>query len=136
MTKEQLQNYKSNQRVIERNRKKIEDEKLKDIPVINGKVTGSIKEFPYIPTTFSVQMDEPVEADLSRKRIERLQREIIKAQEENEQVERYIATIEDKVTKEIFTYRFIDGMRIVDIGKKLGYTHGRVSQIVKKFLKD
>ena len=46
---------------IEYNKRKIEQLKKKDIPVVAGKVTGSSREFPYTERRFGVQMEEPVE---------------------------------------------------------------------------
>lgn len=47
---------------------KLRDRAL-DIPVVSGKVTGSSHDWPYIETHYTVQMDEPREADLINKRI-------------------------------------------------------------------
>lgn len=131
-----LESYQSNKRLIERNRKKIEDEQFKDIPVVRGKVTGSSHEFPYTSQRFTVEMDEPEEADRQRRRIARWEKEIRKAKEDMEAVEHYISGIADAGDREIFTYRYIDGMKVKDVAEAVGYTKGRISQIIKKYLKD
>lgn len=136
MNKRILESYQANKRLIEHNKKKIEDERCKDIPVVMGKVTGSSHEFPYTERRFSVEMDEPIESDKSIRRIARWEREIAQAEREIEEVEKFIASIEDARVKEIFTYRYIDNMKVVEIACKIGYTKGRVSQIISNHLKD
>lgn len=136
MTRKQLESYQSNKRLVERNKKKIEDECCKDIPVVMGKVKGSSPDFPYTPQRFSVQMDEPVEADKANKRIARWEKEINQAEKEMDEVEQFIDGIEDARDRDMLSYRYIDGMRVVDVAWKMGYTHGRVSQIISKYIKD
>lgn len=131
-----LESYQINKRLIERNRQKIEDEQAKEIPTVMGKVTGSSQDFPYIGRRFSVEMDEPVEAEKSARRIVRWENEIKKARRQNEEIEKFISGIKDVRDREIFTYRYIDGMKVVDVAKNVNYTKGRVSQIIKKYVKD
>lgn len=136
MDKKTLESYKSNERLIERNRKKIEDEKMREIPVVKGKVRGSSHEFPYIEQSYTVEMDEPVEADQQSKRIKRWNQEIAQAEQENAGIEQFINGIADPKAREIFQYRYLDGMKAKEVGGIVGYTHGRVFQIIKKYLKD
>lgn len=136
MDRKALESYQPNKRLIERNKKKIEDEQFKEIPAVKGKVTGSSHDFPYIEQRYTVEMDEPVEAEKRRKNIEKLKRGIQKAEREMEEVEEFISLIPDAGDREIFTYRFIDGMKVKDVAVAVGYTHGRVSQIISKYLKD
>lgn len=136
MTKKMLEAYQPNKRLIDRNYKKIEDERFREIPGVLGKVKGSSKDFPYIEQHFSVEMDEPTEADKQSKRIRRWRDEIDRAEEETEAVEQFVSGIPDARDRELFTYRYIDGMRVTEVAKVVGYTHGRVSQIIKKYLKD
>lgn len=136
MDKKLLESYHVNKRLIERNRKKIEDEQCKDIPVVTGKVKGSSHDFPYTEQRFSVQMDEPAESDKSHRRIAQWEQEIKRAEKEQVVIEQFIAGIENVRDREIFTYRYIDGMKAVVVAKKVGYTKGRVSQIISQYVKD
>lgn len=136
MTKKDLESYQANKRLIERNKKKIEEERLKDLPAYEGKVKGSSKEFPYTERRFSAYMNDPVEEQKSVKKIRQLQEEMKKAEEKCLEVENFIRGIKDVRIKEIFTYRFLDGAKITDTAKKIGYSHSRISQIISKFLKD
>lgn len=136
MTKEFLNSYQSNKRLAERLKGKIEEEKMREIPVVAGKVKGSMKGFPYIERRFSVQMTEPIEAAVCLKKIQKYQSELILVETRMKKVEDFIDSILDSQIREIFTYRFLDGMTAAEVGKKVGYTHGRVSQIISKYLKD
>lgn len=136
MDRKTLESYQPNKRIIERNRKKIEEERFRDIPVVKGKVTGSSHEFPYIEQRFSVEMDEPIEAERQRKNIARWEKEIQKVEKEMEDVERFIEGISDAGDREIFTYRFIDGKTVSKVAEMVGYTKGRISQKISKYLKD
>lgn len=136
MNKILLESYQANKRLIERNEQKIEDEQCKDMPVIKGKVKGSSKEHPYIMQHYTVQMNDPIEIETSNRRILKWQQEIAQAKKEMEEVEQFIDGIKDVRIKEVFTYRYIDGMKAIDVANKLGYTKGRISQIISKLVKD
>lgn len=136
MNRKMLESYQANRRLIERNRQKIADEQAKEIPAVMGKVTGSSHDFPYIERRFSVEMDDPVESDKTIRRIARWEEEMKTAGKQNEEVENFIAAIKDIRVREIFTYRYIDGLKAVDVAEKVNYTKGRVSQIIKKYVKD
>lgn len=135
VTREQLESYLANKRLIIRNEKKIEEERCRDVTAVMGTVKGSSSEFPYIERRFTVQMDDPVEADKISRRIARWEQEIVQAEREMEEVEHFISRIGNARDREILTYRYIDGMKVVDIADEIGYTHGRVSQIISKYLK-
>lgn len=136
MNKTLLESYQANKRLIERNEKKIEDEQCKDMSVVKGKVEGSSKEHPYIMQHYTVQMYDPIETDASNRRILKWQREIAQAKKEMSEVEKFIDEIKDIRIKEVFTYRYIDGMKATEVADKLGYTKGRISQIISKLVKD
>lgn len=135
MNRKLLESYQANKRMVERNKKKIEDERCKDIPVVMGKVMGSSSEFPYTGRRFTVQMNEPAEADKTIRRIDRWEKEIKQATDDIEAVELFIAGITDARDREILTYHYIDGMKMVDVARLVGYTHGRISQIIAKYTK-
>ena len=84
-------------------------------------------------------MDEPIEADKSARRIRCWEAEITQAEKEIESVEDFISAISDIRDREVLELRYMDGeadAKVTDIAKLLGYTKGRISQIVKKYLKD
>lgn len=139
MQKKYLENYRANKRLIERNRKKIGEEQLRDIPVVAGKVKGSSSEFPYIERRFGVQMDDPVEAERQRRRMQLLREDNERAETEMRTAERLVSGITDITEREILTLYYLDGEKKPtqsSIADAVGYTQGRVSQIIAKYLKD
>lgn len=136
MTRKLLESYMPNKRLIERNRNKIQDEQMKEIPTVLGKVKGSSPNFPYIEQRFTVMMDEPVEANKQAERIKRLGQEIEQAEKEVDEVEQFISAIKDTRDKEVLSLRYIEGKKAIEVAGIVGYTKGRISQIVKKYIKD
>lgn len=136
MTKTQLMSYQANERLIMRYKEKMEEESLKERTSVAGSMKGSCKEFPYIEHGFTVSMEDSEERAASDKKTALWNREIEKAQKKNEEIRDFIAQIEDDRIKEIIQCRFIDGMKLMEIGDRLCYTKGRISQIINKFLKD
>lgn len=136
MTRKLLESYMPNKRLIERNRNKIQDEQMKEIPTVLGKVKGSSPNFPYIEQRFTVMMEEPVEADKQAERIKGLGQEIDQAEKEVDEVEQFISAIKDTRDKEVLSLRYIEGKKAIEVAGIVGYTKGRISQIVKKYIKD
>lgn len=136
MTREELEAYKVNERLIERNLKKIEEERYKDIPTVYGKVKSSMAEHPYIETYMAVQMEEPVESDKRMYKLDKWSQEIDKAKSENTRIEEFIDRIEDIKTKEIFVYRFIDNKSVKEIAGIIGCSNSRVSQLITNYLNE
>ena len=134
MPRKELEAYKVNERLIERNLKKIEEERYKDIPTVYGKVKSSMAEHPYIETHMAVQMEEPVESDKRMYKLDKWSQEIDKAKSENTRIEEFIDRIEDIKTKEIFVYRFIDNKSVKEIAGIIGCSNGRVSQLITNYL--
>lgn len=77
-----------------------------------------------------------MEADKQAERIKRLGQEIEQAEKEVDEVEQFISAIKDTRDKEVLSLRYIEGEKVKDVGKQLGYTHGRISQIISKYVKD
>ena len=136
MTRKELEAYKVNERLIERNMKKIEDEKYKDIPTVYGKVRSSMNEHPYIETHMAVQMEEPVESDKRIHKLQKWEQEVSKARSDNAKIEEFIESIKDVKIREIFIYRFIDNKPIKEIAGIVGCTNGRVSQLITTYLQN
>lgn len=95
-----------------------------------------MNEHPYIETHMAVQMEEPVESDRRIRNLEKWEQEVSKAKSDNTKVEEFIDNIDNATIKEIFVLRYIEGKKVSEIAKDVGYTHGRVSQIISKLLKD
>lgn len=124
--------YKRNKRELVLLKKAIEklENRLEDVPIVNGKVSGSSKNFPYIETHMTVQMVEPKAADeiSARLRDKKARRDVVV--KEVAQVEAFISKMPDGERKEIFSMFYLDGVSQREIADSVGYTQARVSQII------
>lgn len=136
MTREELEEYPYICNRIKQLDKKIENEDNREIEIVRGKVKGSMREHPYIETHVSVEMYEPKESDKRIKRILMYRHEREKLLKRKEAIEEYIDSIEDLQIKTIFEYVFIDDESFAKAGKMVGYSKGRISQLISNFLKD
>lgn len=136
MTLEELKEYKNICHRIKQLDKKIMQEECKEIEIVKGKVVGSSPRFPYIETHMSVEMYEPKKSDESIRKKLLYEHEREKLIQQKEIIEDYIESISDIQLKTILHYVIIDGKTLSETGKEIGYSKGRISQIIKKFLKD
>ena len=138
MNREQLSKYKKNQRDIENLDGIIAklQERLDAVPVVSGKVTKSSDDFPYIEEHVQVRVEEPKAATALKMRIHEKEKRKDQLIRENEKVEKYIAAMPDGTTKDIFEMVYLDGMTQNEVAEYLGYTKGRISQIITETVKD
>ena len=138
MDRKQLKKYKSNKRRIAGIKKTIDRlvEQLDNVPVVPGKVTKSGDEFPYIEQHVKVVMEEPKEATRLKERIREKQQDLSRLEQENEEVEKYIEQLPVGMKKEIFEMVYLDGMTQEAVADTVGYSKGRVSQIISETIKD
>lgn len=106
------------------------------VPTVMGKVVGSSHDFPFTEVRTTVQMDEPKEADeiARRLRIRKERQEQIR--EAVLEIEQFIAGIPDSTDRQIFEMTFLEGITQDEVGEKLGYSKGRISQRIAEVLKD
>ena len=81
-------------------------------------------------------MYDPIENDKVNDEIREKQAEKIKLQKECEEVEEYISSIPDRGIKEIFELSFLNGKKQWEVAKAVGYSRGRISQIISGYLKN
>ena len=135
MDKKKLRQYQS----LKREQKMLEDkmEKLNEraerIPTVAGTVKGSMSAFPYIETHMSVVMSEAdviyQQMMINGKRQEQVDELLTK-------IEEFISRIPDSTTRQIFELIYLNGKTQQEVGEQLGYTKGRISQIISENLKD
>lgn len=138
MDKKKLKQYVSlrkEQEMLDEKLNKLSERAL-DIPTVLGKVKGSSKEFPYIETHMTVAMDEPKQADIIGKQMKINEKRKNQVDALMIEIEEFIADIPDSVARQIFELVFLEGKTQQDVGDRLGYTKGRVSQIISNYLKD
>lgn len=138
MDKKRLKQYQAVLREIPKLKKDIDKlyKRAENIPVVLGKVTKSSDNFPYIEQRITVKMDEPKQAEEIEKQIRYKELRLDKAERDKTEVERFIAGIEDSMDRQIFELCFIDGKKQCEVGDMVGYSKGRISQIISSYLKD
>ena len=136
MDKGRLKKHKKNKDRLKRIDEKIEELCGREVQVVSGKVTGSSKDFPYTEVRTSVQMYEPYENDRINKRIREYEAERLVLLQEVEEVDQYIEGIKDSEVREIFELSFVEGKKQREVADAIGYSRGRISQIISEYLKD
>lgn len=111
-------------------------ERQENVPVVMGKVTGSSKDFPYVEVRTSVLMDEPKEMDEIDKQIRIREKRKKQVESLITEIEQFIAEIPDSRDRQIFELRYIEELTMKKVGERVGYSKGRVSQIISSYLKD
>lgn len=132
--KEELSMYTTYRRRVEKLQSDIMKLESRDIESVAGKVKGSMKDFPYTERRFSVQMEVPEAAEKKNKLIAAKKGEVEELRERMCDIETFISGIDDVRMKNIFEYRFLNDMTCEDVGEKIGYTKGRVSQMISNYL--
>lgn len=138
MNREKLNRHKQNKRemaLIEKQLEKLYDS-LEDVPIVIGTVTGSTKGFPYTESHMKVQMKEPNAASAIKDRIREKEARQRKLQTEIEEVENFISSLPDGIEKQVFEMVYLEGMSQRDAAEMVGYTQGRIAQIIKQVVKD
>lgn len=132
MDREKLNRHKKNKRelaLIETQLEKLYD-RLEDVPVVQGKVSGSSKDFPYTESHMTVQMAEPKAASGIKDRIREREARQKVLQNEIEEVEDFIAGLQEGIEKSVLELVYLEGMNQRDAAETVGYSYGRVSQII------
>ena len=111
-------------------------ERLDQVPVISGKVTKSSDDFPYIEEHLAVKMTEPKAAEEIKKQIRIKEKRLDMVERERTEIERFIAGIPDSLDRQIFELSFLDGKKQEEVAAIVGYSRGRVSQLISAKLKD
>lgn len=138
MNKEKLSMYKPNKKelvLIERQLDRLY-ERLERVPVIQGKVSGSSKDYPYIETHMTIQMAEPNVATAIKERIREKENRKEYLEAEMLEVEAYIAGLPEGIEKRVFEMVYLEDMSQVDAAEMAGYTQSMISRIIKGNIKD
>ena len=138
MLKEKFDNYKRNKRAfsaVERAIARLE-EKRSEIPEVSIKVQKSSDDFPYTEGHLTVKASEPKASDKLERRILEKEKRKKQLEADIDAVEEFIGNLPEGMEKDIFEMVYLDGMTQEDVGKSLGYTKGRISQIISDIVKD
>lgn len=137
MTDKELSQYRALKTRLERNQGRLEKSRDKDVSVVNGKVKGSSKNFPYIETHYNVQIYEPNEIEAYNKQISTLEKAIEDDLIKIKAIEVFINMIDDPELQSVFEMRVYERMKWVDIAAELNEDKDRTtySKKYKKYLK-
>ena len=138
MVRKKFDNYKKNKRELLILEKSLDNlnERLSDIPEVSVKVQKSGDDYPYIESHLTVRAAEPKEASRIKDKIREKEKKIRQLQDDIGVVEEYIEKMPEGIEKEIFEMWYLDKMNQNEIASAIGYSQGRVSQIIKSHIKD
>ncbi|MFQ6827276.1 MAG: sigma factor-like helix-turn-helix DNA-binding protein [Faecalimonas sp.] len=134
--KQRLKKHKANKERLKRLEEKIQDLCSTEAEEVMGKVRGSSKDFPYTEVRTSVVMADPYEQEKINKQIRKKEAERMLLKAEVDEVDEYIEAIGDPEIKEIFELAFVEGKKQQEVADIVGYSRGRISQIISGYLKD
>ena len=137
MDKLKLKKYRPNKARLKRIEERI-SELCETEPAgeVMGKVRGSSKDFPYTEVRTSVMIPDPDEQERINKQIRKKEAERLQVVAGIQEVEEFLEGIEDAEIKEIFELLYEKGLSQTKVGKQIGYSQGRISQIIDEYLKD
>ena len=140
MDKKTLNQYRALQKEIPKIKSDIYklEKRLEEVPTVSGKVTKSSDEFPYIQGHVTVEMAEPKLATEIKRQIRLRELRLEKAEKDKTAIEQFVAGIEDSTDRMIFELLYLSDKRVsqTKVGDTVGYSQGRISQIIKTYLKD
>ena len=134
--KRRLKKHKANKERLKRLEEKIQDLCSTEAEEVMGKVRGSSKDFPYTEVRTSVLMSDPYEQEKIDKQIRKAEAERMLLKADIDEVDEYIEAIGDPEIKEIFELAFVEGKKQQEVADIVGYSRGRISQIISEYLKD
>ena len=110
---------------------RIEHEKQKEYDVVSIKVTGSSKEFPYLPTSMTVEAEEPEKSSRSVNKIIQCRKKIDELLEEQKELEARIDRIKDVELSEIECKYCIEGKTHEQIANEMNYRRATITNKIK-----
>ena len=138
MDRKTLNAYKKNKTELMLINKRLDklQEQLSNVEIVSGKVTKSSEEFPYIEEHMTVQMADPKKTNPIMARIKRSEKRKSDLEKEILRVNIFLSGIPEGIDREIFEMVYLDGMTLQKVGETIGYSKGRVSQIISGYLED
>lgn len=138
MDKELLSRYKPNVKELDLIAEQIDrlNERLENVPEVSGKVTKSSRDFPYIEEHVTVRMKEPREATAIKDKLREKERRQAKLSQEVTEVREFIEDLPEGVERQIMEMVYLEGKSQRKVSELIGYTQGRISQIISDLVKD
>ena len=138
MDKECLKRYRKNQKELQSLERVLErlHQQLEDVPEVSGKVSKSSDDFPYIEQHVTVSMQEPRSASRIKDKIREKENRKKTVLSDMARAERIVVGIPEGLTRQILEQVYLEGMSQQEVGESIGYTQGRIAQIIKTVTKD
>jgi hypothetical protein len=136
LTEKELSQYRSLKKEIVDQEKRINILYDKELPVVAGKVSASMKDFPYTEIRVGVQMYEPKESDELQALIAKKEKRLKVIRQLVLDIEDFISNIQDSELRQIFEYRYIDGKLQLEIGSIMHIDRSRVSRKIHEYLQN
>lgn len=136
--KKMLKRHRKNKKELEILEKTLDrlHAQLEKVPTVSGKITKSSDDFPYIEEHMTVKMAEPKAATAIKERIRHNEDRKKKLMKEIEAVENFIDGLPEGCDKRIMEMVYLEDMSQEDVAELVGYTKGRISQIISSLVKD
>ena len=138
MTKELLSKYKQNKReltLLDQQLDRLRD-RLEEVDEVSGKVSKSSDDWPYIEEHVTVRMAEPKAAAKIKDKIRVKESRRQTVQLEVLEVESFIDSLPEGIERQILEMVYLEGMSQGEAAEMIGYTQGRIAQIIKRCIKD
>ena len=138
MTEQDLIQYRSIKNEIEDLTFRIKQLEQMKAPMVSDCVKGSSRHFPYIEQRFFITGIDKEEEAKRRRWIRELQRKrnrkLAELIEMECSIHDFIYTIPDSEIRQIFIFRFVDGLSQEDIGQKLHMDRSGVSKRISRYM--
>ena len=137
LDKGMLSRYKPNVKELDLISDQIDrlNDRLENVPEVSGKVTKSSKDFPYIEEHVTVRMKEPKEASAIKDKLREKEKRQEQLSKEITEVREFIENLPEGIERQIMELVYLEGMNQAEVADALGYTRGRISQIISGTVK-
>lgn len=138
MTRELLGRYKQNRRelsLIDRQLVRLKG-RLAEVETVSGKVSKTSDDWPYIEEHMTVRMADPKAAAKIKDKIRVKESRRQTVQLEVLEVEGFIESLPDGIERQIFEMVYLEGMSQGEAAEMIGYSKGRISQMISNVVKD
>lgn len=137
LTRENMEIYQNIERELERIDRKLDYYAQHPLSVCHGVVRGSCSEFPFQQRRFTVTAPEGRYQEERDYKIRGLLRELATKKRQYEEVrleiDIAIEQISDMEMRQIFQYKYMDGMSNAKIGAVLGYDRTTITKKLERF---
>ena len=110
--------------------------RLEEVEEVSGKVSKSSDDWPYIQEHMTVRMAEPKAASMIKDKIRVKESRRQTVQLEVLEVEGFIESLPEGIERQILEMVYLEGMSQGEAAEMIGYSKGRISQMISNAVKD